>query len=881
MLASISRPLSLAAAAVTLCTSASANSHVFPPVDTSEWAFSDHYLWARQSQGIGGDGTDQPPGVPFLPDIPFAMNDSFPYSPPFYPTPNASGQGIWAEPVRKAREYIQSFNLTQRVQLVTGVGWQQGPCVGNIAAIPEVGFPGLCLQDSPLGVRFADNVNVWPTGLTTAATFSSDLAYQRGKGMGREHKTKGVNIQLGPGMNHHAFAAGGRNWEMGGADPYLSGESAYHTIKGMQESGVQACAKHYIGNDQEHFRNEGSVNIEARAMREIYLHPFMRSVQADAATLMASYNLLNNSWSAQNSYQLNEVLYTELGFQGAVISDWGAQHSGVASANAGLSMTMPGDELCCFTGQNSSFWGRNLTEAVNNGTVAASQLENMGVRILAAWFLLGQDDPDYPKPNFDSFDLSTPINKHVNVNKLYNTQELRRHIASAGTVLVKNEKKKNGYRALPLKKPNGHTPNHLAVLGSDAGPAFLGANGIADRGGVDGTLGIGWGSGSADYSYLISPYEALQGRAVFDGTAFSWSFDDYNLKQAKKISDERIGIDAAVVFLQSDSGEGYITVDGNAGDRNNLTAWHAGDELVKAVASVQSNTIVVMHSPGQMDVEAWIENPNVTAVIFAHMPGAESGNSIRDVLYGDYVPSGRLPYTVAKNRTDYESEVTYVNRSAPGVAPQLNYTDGLLVDYRHFDAKNITPRFEFGFGLSYTSFEIGEAHGEWINGDHNSKRNNDGHGKEHGKSHGHPGKSYDDQVGHDDGNSPPNTIPTQSPFVGTKVLPASLFKDVYKLTFSIRNTGDYDGHEVPQAYLRFPASAGEPPKVLRKFDRVFVPKGETKEVTWIFNAYDFSHYSAKQHKWIRSEGEYEILIGKSSRKIKRKVKVEGVKQKTT
>lgn len=194
------------------------------------------------------------------------------------------------------------------------------------------------------------------------------------------------------------------------------------------------------------------------------------------------------------------------------------------------------------------------------------------------------------------------------------------------------------------------------MVGSDAAPAYLGANGIADRGGVDGTLGIGWGSGSADYSYLISPYEALQGRAVEDGTAFSWTFDDFNLKQAQKISDERIGIDASIVFLQSDSGEGYITVDGNAGDRNNLTAWHQGDELVKAVASVQSNTIVVIHAPGPMDLEAWIENPNVTAVVLAHMPGAESGNAIRDVLYGDYNPSGRLPYTIAKNRTDYSSE---------------------------------------------------------------------------------------------------------------------------------------------------------------------------------------------------------------------------------
>lgn len=249
------------------------------------------------------------------------MNSSLPYSPPSYPTPQVAGTGAWAEPVRKAREYIKKFSLEQRVQLVTGVGWQQGPCVGNIAAIEELGWPGLCLQDSPLGVRFADNVNVYPAGVTSAATFDVRLDFRKGKAMGTEFRAKGANIQLGPGMNFHKYAAGGRNWEMAGADPYLVGESAYHIIKGIQATGVQANAKHYIGNEQEHFRNEGSSNIDARTLREIYLHPFLRSVQADVASVMASYNLLNNSWAAQNSYLLNEVLMTELGFQGFVVSD--------------------------------------------------------------------------------------------------------------------------------------------------------------------------------------------------------------------------------------------------------------------------------------------------------------------------------------------------------------------------------------------------------------------------------------------------------------------------------------------------------------------------------------------------------------------------------
>lgn len=542
---------------------------------------------------------------------------------------------------------------------------------------------------------------------------------------------------------------------------------------------------------------------------------------------------------------------------------------------------MPGDEQCCFTGQNSSFWGRNLTSAVNNGSVAATRLEDMGVRILAAWYLLGQDDSAYPKPNFDSFDLTAPINEHINVNKLHKPQSLMREIGAAGTVLVKNKRKKNGHKALPFKKANGHTPNRISVLGSDAGPAFMGSNYFLDRGGSDGTLGIGWGSGSAEYSYLVSPYEALQRRAIQDGTSFQWSFNDFDLARAKAVSNELLGVDASIVFVQSDSGEGYHTIDENAGDRNNLTAWHQGNELIKAVASVQSNTIVVIHSPGQLDVEPWADHPNVTAILFAHMPGSESGNAITDVLYGDYNPSGRLPYTVAKNRSDYGVEVTYVNRST-SLYPQVNYTEGLLIDYRHFDAKEIQPRYEFGFGLSYTSFEYRGLKGSWLDQpnkrtEHLSKKQD-----EH-QRHPHP-CSNKDQSKSDQGKShaasnagqlgpytewllPEGSLPH------TAGLPASLFADIFEFSFSVTNTGDSSGHEVPQAYLVFPESAGEPPKVLRRFDRVWVPKGESKEVHWKLNRYDFSVWSSVAGKWVKPDGQFQIWVGSSSRKIKQKLKL--------
>ncbi|KDN47766.1 glycoside hydrolase family 3 protein [Tilletiaria anomala UBC 951] len=735
-----------------------------------------------------------------------------PDSPPYYPSPQTKGKGKWAPAIAKAKELVGKLTTEEKVVLTTGAGWASGKCVGNINPIERVGFPGLCLEDSPLGIRFADLVTVFPSGITTAATFSSKLAYKRGVAMGQEHRAKGVNIQLGPGMNMLRAPTGGRNWEMSGADPYLTGEAAYHTIRGVQSQGVQANAKHYIGNEQEHYRETSSSNIDDRTQREIYEHPFLRSVQADVASVMCSYNLVNNSWACQNSDNLNKRLKTEMNFPGYVMSDWGATHSGVSAANAGLDMTMPGDLYCCYAGQTSSYFGKNLTTAVNNGSVTEARLDDMATRILAGWYLLGQDQ-NYPTPNFDAFASQNATDQeHINVMATSHSRTAR-HIVAAGTVVLKNKN-----HALPLNKPK-----KLALIGSDAGPARHGSNFYSDRGGVDGILGTGWGSGTADYAYLVSPYEAISQRAQKDHTAIYWTFDDYNYGGAQSVA---TNADAALVFLQSDSGEGYITVDNNAGDRNNLTAWHEGDTLVKQVAAVNPNTIVVIHAPAQLDLEEWINHPNVTAVVWAGMPGSEAGNGLVDVLYGDVNPSGRIPFTIAKSRNDYSADVTYMDNAQ---TPQIYYSEGLLVDYRHFDSKNIEPRYPFGHGLSYTKFSYTNAKGKWI-GDKNTNA----------KVEVYKGKAYPDFI----------------------------FDDVYEVSFTVKNTGSRDGYEVPQVYLAFPSGSGEPPKVLRKFDRFEIAKGESKTVTFKLNAYDLSTWDVTKQKWLRPKGQTQVLIGASSRDIR-------------
>ena len=535
--------------------------------------------------------------------------------------------------------------------------------------------------------------------LLTPRSFDKDLMYKRGYAMGEEHKAKGVNVALGPMTNMGRVAAGGRNWEGFGADPYLSGWASEQTVKGMQDAGIQAwqvdlvlpkskliprSVKHFVGNEQEHYRTTESSEIDDRTMREIYAHPFSRAIAADVASVMCSYNLVNGSWACQNPQLLNKILKTDFGFQGFVMSDWQATMSGVSSVNSGLDMTMPGDIVF---NSLTSYFGTNLTMAVNNGSVASARLDDMAERIMAAYYLVGQDDPNYPTVSFDAFRTMAPENNsHVNVQGDH--YKLIEEIDAASIVLLKNVN-----NALPLNKPKS-----IALIGEDMGPSNHGPNGCSDRGCDVGTLGMGWGSGTAQYPYLIDPLAAIAMQARKDGSGLNWWLDDWTLDGIAGVA---APAEVAIVGINADSGEQYITVDGNQGDRNNLTAWLNGDAIVQATAAVNNNTIVVVHSVGPLIVEAWIDNPNITAVLWAGVPGQESGNGLVDVLYGWYNPSGRLPYTIAKAREDYPADVLY---DSPEEYPPIRYSEGLNIDYRHFMANNIAPRFEFGYGLSYTSF---------------------------------------------------------------------------------------------------------------------------------------------------------------------------------
>ncbi|KAJ5092457.1 CAZyme family GH3 [Penicillium alfredii] len=844
---------------------------------------------------------------------------------PWYPTPRGGTSVKWNESYSKAQDLVKRMSLTEKVNVTTGIGWEMGPCVGNTGPAELVGFPSLCLQDGPLGLRFADNITAFPAGITTGATWNRELMQARGAALGQEARRKGVNVLVGPSMGPLGLMpAGGRNWEAFGSDPVLQGIAAAETIRGIQRHGVMATAKHYVLNEQEHFRTpQGestalSSNINDRVLHEVFIWPFAESVRADVASIMCSYQMVNNSYACENSKLLNGILKDELGFQGFVQSDWLAQHSGVHSALGGLDMSMPGDGLRWADGD--SLWGSRLTRAALNTSVPMERLNDMVTRIVAAWYHFRQDswDPPPPEghggPSFSSWTKErigrlhpgSPDNKDVGeVNKFVNAAKngteshstIARKVAAEGIVLLKNVN-----NTLPLSREvsSANGKYRIGVYGDDAGPG-RGPNACPDRGCNQGTLASGWGSGAVEFPYLISPWEALQS---------AWSADTIDL-QGYLTSDVTLqdlqDRDLCLVFANSDGGEGYIQSEGIAGDRNDLFLQHNGAQLVETVAQNcgggHGSTVVILHSIGPVILDPWIDLPGVQAVVYANLPGQESGNGLVDVLFGDVDASGRLPYTIGRTSEDYGpgAQVVYESHDS---TPQVDLNQGLYIDYRYFDRHNITPRFEFGFGLSYTSFNLSALRIE-------SLQKKSRLPSPRPKNKVEP-PSYDNQR-----SNPLSTLvpagfrmfrkyiyPYLESLSGTEPGPypypegysdvqqpsaagggiggnPSLFEPMVSLSVDVTNTGSRTGQEVVQIYVSFPKDIAEhrglgwsretidfPERALRNFSKVSLQPGETAMVNMTLSRKDLSYWSVRAQNWLLpTEGKFRIWAGRSSRDL--------------
>ncbi|CAO3595855.1 unnamed protein product [Absidia cylindrospora] len=664
------------------------------------------------------------------------------------------------------------MTLEQKIGIMTGNGILKGPCVGNTEAVDGI-FPKLCYQDGPIGVRGTSGVTAGVSGINTAASFDKEAIRQRGEYLGAEFRGKGANVYLGPDVNMVRTPYAGRNFETFGEDPYLSGVAGVETILGVQSQGVIAQIKHLIANEQETWRNSYSSNLDDKTLNEVYLWPFEEAINAGVASIMCSYNKVNGTHACENEYILNNVVKKRLSFKGFITSDWLATHSTVDSANHGLDVNMPGP----------FHYGDRLVKAVKDGKVTEATINDKAVRIVSAWYKLGQDS-GYPAVNMNAVYSA----KDQKVDVQGNHKQYVRSLGAGSTVLLKNQN-----QVLPLVPGKVKS---MAIIGTDAGDSLILGNKLCGTAPcLTGTMAMGGGSGSANYPYLVTPLEGIKNRAGSNVTIYHGGTDIDLIGASSKAKKS----DVAIVFSN------VFTME--AIDRQNLKLNRNGDALIKAVARENKNTIVAIHSPSAV-LMPWIDHPNIKAVVWAGYPGQESGNSLADVLFGDVNPSGRLPYTIAKNKEDYPVDVSLAKK-------ELDYTEGVFVGYRYFDQHKIDPLFEFGFGLSYTTFTYS----------HLNINNSGGKG-----------------------------MTTSSNLVEASI--------------KIENTGDKDGAEIVQAYIGFPSSAGQPPKVLRGFEKVFLKHSQATTVHLTFGKRELSVWDSGKSNWVLTSGVYTLYIGASSRDIR-------------
>ncbi len=648
---------------------------------------------------------------------------------------------------------LQQMTLEEKAALCTGAGpWAT-------VAIPRLGVPEMVVTDGPHGVRYQQDptkiaagshpATCFPTASSLACTWDEDLLREMGQALAEEAIALKVDVLLGPGNNMKRTPLCGRNFEYFSEDPYLGGELAASLIEGIQSKGVGTSLKHYAVNNQEYQRFSISAEVDERALREIYLAGFEKAVkQSKPWTVMCAYNKVNGVYCSENHKLLVDILKEEWGFEGLVMSDWGAVHERVASLQGGLDLEMPGPKERRV---------QAVVEAVKNGSLDEAVLDESVRRILKVVFQAAETRKG---AGFDA--------------QAHNT--LARKIAAEGMVLLKNNS------VLPLKNPQ-----HIAVIGRAAKtPHFQGG-----------------GSSHIHPTMVLVPYEELQAQA--EGAELTYaegypSDDSFRQDLIDQAASHAKAAEIALLYIALPSykeSEGY--------DRADLDLTGQQVALIKAVAAVQPNTVVILNNGSAVVMNEWIED--VAAVLEAWMMGQAGGGAIADVLFGKVNPSGKLAETFPIKLSDTPAYIHY-----PGGNGKVHYGEGLYIGYRYYDIKEMPVLFPFGYGGSYTSFAYSNA-----------------------------------------------TVSAET-FKDV---------DGLTISVDVTNTGSVAGKEVVQVYVHDQASALERPfKELKGFAKVELQPGETKTVHIPLDFRAFAYYHPGYGQWITEDGAFDILIGASSVDIK-------------
>jgi beta-glucosidase len=753
---------------------------------------------------------------------------------------------------QRVAQLMGSMSLGNKISMVEGHG-TSNPYVFYTPAISSLCIPAFGLEDGPAGVADGlTGVTQLPAGVDLAATWDPSLAQQYGQVIGTEEFGKGASANLGPTVNIDRDPRWGRSFEALSEDPFLNASLDVPEIDGVQAQDVMSQVKHFAAYNQETYRNTPAddVIVDTRAEQEIYMPAFDAAVtQANAASVMCAYSMVNGNFSCNNSYLNNTVLRDQWNFPGFVMSDYGALHS-TQGALQGTDSEQP----------ESTYYGTALQTAVQKGTIPLSALNTMVQRILTEMFQYNLFNQ--PRTGSTSATVTTPADVAVATQ-----------VAEEGTTLLKNSGS-----VLPLSASGGGT---IAVIGpsASASPTYAGGGSayvipsgtVTPLAGIQAAAGSGTsvvysqglptdtslpaipssdlspaysstGSGGSYTGTLTAPqtgtyvlaltnpcgcytstYLSVNGQQLIDdpGTPPVSTFSaavqltagqQYTLSISGQSSQLLWGtpsalapdINAAVSAAQSAATAVVVVSDdteSEAADRPSLSLPSAQDELIEAVAAANPHTVVVVNA-GAPVAMPWLSQ--VAGVLDAWYPGQTSGTSLASVLFGQTDPGGHLPVTFPASLSQVPASTT---AQFPGNGSTVQYSEGIDVGYRWYDANSVTPLFPFGFGLSYTQFSYSNL-----------------------------------QV------SPGSVDGTQ---------------DV-QVSATVTNTGSRAGSDVAQLYLGDPSASGEPPRQLAGFQRVTLAAGASTPVSFTITPQQESWWDDSANGWSQSEGTYSVYVGDSS-----------------
>ena len=577
----------------------------------------------------------------------------------------AEDRPLYLDPNQPVEKRVD--DLLSRLTLDEKISLLHADSKFTTAAIPRLNIPRRWMSDGPHGVREDIGPDTWraagrtddystcmPCGIALAATWNPDLAYAEGAAIGEEALARGKHIMLGPAVNIMRTPLCGRNFEYYGEDPFLAGRIAVGFIQGEQSKDVASCVKHFAVNSQEWHRMSIDVELDERALREIYLPAFKAAVQeAGVRAVMGAYNKVRGDYCCQNGYLLNTILKGEWGFKGLVMSDWAAAHDTTKTALGGLDLEMGTEKP-----YDNFYFAKPLRDAVEKGEVPMSVLDDKvrrNLRVMIASHVLDG------RP---AGSINTPAH-----------QATARSVAEEAMVLLKNDG-----NALPL---DSSKIKSIAVVGDNA--TRLQAH--------------GGDSSQIKAFYEITPLAGILQR-VGDKVNVTYSIGygkgaDTNAADRAVAAAEQADV---VLFVGGLNHDRYFDTEGS--DRRDMKLPYDQDELIGRLVEANPRTIVVLVAGSPVEMGPWLER--VPAVLLSWYSGMEGGNALARILFGDVNPSGKLPCTFPQRLADSPAHAL---NAYPGTNGVVRYEEGLLVGYRWFDTKNVEPLFPFGHGLSYTRFE--------------------------------------------------------------------------------------------------------------------------------------------------------------------------------